>query len=216
MATDVSNQKFPFSLPDLPYAYEALEPSIDKQTMQIHHDKHHKTYVDKLNEAVEKEQGLHSMTLTELLRDLAKLPESIRTAVKNNGGGHLNHDFFWNIMGPPSKAEPGGALAAAIAKSFGTFADFKKRFGDTSGKHFASGWVALAVANGTQMLEIVELSGHEVVDSRAKTGVLILDVWEHAYYLKYQNRRPDFIAAWWNVVNWASAERRFERGSAAR
>ena len=216
MATDVSNQKFPFSLPDLPYAYDALEPSIDKQTMQIHHDKHHKTYVDKLNEAVEKEPGLHSQTLIELLRDLTKLPESIRTAVKNNGGGHLNHDFFWNIMGAPQKREPSGALAEAITKSFGSLADFKKKFGDTSGKHFASGWVALAVNNGTQNLEVVDLNGHEIVDSRTRTGVLILDVWEHAYYLKYQNRRPEFIEAWWNVVNWANAEQRFARGAAAK
>jgi Fe-Mn family superoxide dismutase len=217
VATDVSNQKYPFSLPDLPYAYDALEPSIDRATMQVHHDKHHKTYVDKLNEAVAKEAGLHSMTLTELLRDLTKLPEAIRTAVKNNGGGHLNHDFFWNIMGPQAGgAEPGGALATAISGSFGTFVDFKKKFGDAAGKHFASGWVALALDHASKKLEIVDLNGHEVVDSRAKTGLLILDVWEHAYYLKYQNRRPEFIEAWWNVVNWANVEQRFARAAAAR
>jgi Fe-Mn family superoxide dismutase len=213
---DVSRQTYPFSLPNLPYAYDALEPSIDKQTMQTHHDKHHATYVTKLNETLAKEADLHSLTLEQLLADVSKLPEAIRTAVKNNGGGHLNHDFFWNVMGPASaRKDPRGALGEAIDAAFGSLADFKKKFSDAAGKHFASGWVALALDHASKKLEIVDLNGHDVVNPRAKTGLLILDVWEHAYYLKYQNRRPEFIDAWWNVVSWANVEERFARGSGA-
>jgi Fe-Mn family superoxide dismutase len=213
---DVSRQTYPFSLPNLPYPYEALEPSIDKQTMQFHHDKHHATYVTKLNEALAKEADLHSLTLEQLLVDVDKLPESIRAAVRHNGGGHLNHDFFWNIMGPVSaRKEPRGALGEAIKSAFGAFAGFKQKFSDAAAKHFASGWLALALDNASKKLEIVDLNGHDVVNPRTRTGVLILDVWEHAYYLKYQNRRPEFIEAWWNVVNWDAAEERFARGSAA-
>jgi Fe-Mn family superoxide dismutase len=209
MSTDVSRQTYPFSLPPLPYAYEALEPHVDATTMRLHHDKHHQTYVTKLNEAVATEAALHSKTLADLLRDLDKLPEAIRAAVRNNGGGHLLHDVFWNCMSGQPAREPGGALAAAIRTAFGSFADFRKKFTDASAKHFASGWVTLAHDPHSGALEIVDLKDHETVTPRGMNHLLILDVWEHAYYVKYQNRRPEFIEAFWNVVNWEYAERRF-------
>jgi superoxide dismutase, Fe-Mn family len=215
MFTDVSRQTYPFSLPALPYAYDALEPHIDAKTMQLHHDKHHQTYVTKLNEAVEKQAALHSMTLTELLRDVDKLPEAVRGAVRNNGGGHLLHDIFWNGMSPAAASggarEPGGALAAAIAATFGSFAEFRRKFTDASAKHFASGWVTLAHDPKSGALEIADLKDHETVLPRGRVHLMILDVWEHAYYVKYQNRRPEFIEAFWNVVNWAYAEERFSQ-----
>ena len=211
MPTDVSRQTYPFSLPPLPYAYDALEPHIDAKTMQLHHDKHHQTYVTKLNEALEKDTAQHSKTLTDLLRDLDKLPEAVRVAVRNNGGGHLLHDIFWNSMAAKPAREPGGALAAAIEKSFGSFADFKKKFSDASAKHFASGWVTLADDPHSGALEIVDLKDHETVVPRGMNHLMILDVWEHAYYMKYQNRRPEFIEAFWNVVNWEYAEQRLSR-----
>jgi Fe-Mn family superoxide dismutase len=213
MTTDVSRQNYPFSLPELPYPYDALEPHIDRQTLELHHRKHHQTYVTKLNEALAKESKLHALPLADLLRDPAKLPEAMRTAVKNNGGGHLNHDLFWNSMTPAAKdqgaREPGGELAAAIKSAFGSFEEFKKKFSDASAKHFASGWVALSFDPKTQALEVRDLEDHDTVVPDGHVGLLILDVWEHAYYLKYQNRRPEFIEAFWNVVNWAAAEERF-------
>ena len=212
---NVSRQTYPFSLPDLPYAYDALEPHIDQKTLQLHHRGHHNTYVQKLNEALQKETDLHALTLEELLRDVAKLPESLRAAVANNGGGHVLHDFFWNAMKPAPNAEPRGALAEAINRDFGTAADFRKKFSDASAKHFASGWVTLVLDHDSKKLEIVNLKDHTVPDSRRKTALIILDVWEHAYYLKYQNRRPEFIEAFWNVVNWAHAEEKFARASGA-
>jgi Fe-Mn family superoxide dismutase len=212
---NVSRQTYPFSLPDLPYAYDALEPHIDQKTLQLHHRAHHNAYVTKLNEALQKETGLHAATLEQLLRDAAKLPEAIRTAVVNNGGGHVLHDFFWNAMKPAPNPEPRGALADAIDRDFGSLADFRKKFSDASAKHFASGWVTLVHDHATKKLAIVDLKDHMVPDSRQKTALIILDVWEHAYYLKYQNRRPEFIEAFWNVVNWASAEERFARGAEA-
>jgi Fe-Mn family superoxide dismutase len=213
MFTDVSRQTYPFSLPELPYAYEALEPHIDATTMRLHHDKHHQTYVTKLNEALAKETGLHSKTLADLLRGVDKLPAEIRTAVRNNGGGHLLHDIFWNGLAPAESAggarAPGGALAAAISASFGSLEDFRKKFSDASAKHFASGWVTLAHDPKSRKLEIVNLKDHDTVLPRNQAHLLILDVWEHAYYVKYQNRRPEFIEAFWNVVDWPSVERRF-------
>ena len=206
MTSDVSRQTYPFSLPALPYAYDALEPHIDQKTMQLHHREHHATYVKKLNEALAKEPDLHTLTLAQLLRDADKLPDAIRTAVRNNGGGHLNHDFFWNTLKPAPAKQPRGALADSLAQHFGSIDDFRKKFSDAAAKHFASGWVALALDHATKKLEIVDLKDHEVLDSRTKTGLLILDVWEHAYYLKYQNRRPEFITAYWHVVKWARAE----------
>jgi Fe-Mn family superoxide dismutase len=209
MITDVSRQTYPFSLPALPYAFDALEPHIDAKTLQIHHDKHHQTYVTKLNEALEKQPSLHSITLVDLLRDPTKLPDAVRTAVKNTGGGHLLHDFFWNVMKPGAGGEPGGELAAAIESSFGSFADFRKKFSDAAGKHFASGWVALVANPGSGALEIADLKDHDTYVPRGQVGLVIIDVWEHAYYVKYQNRRPEFIEAFWNVVNWSYAEERF-------
>jgi len=215
MITDVSRQTYPFSLPALPYGFDALEPHIDAKTLQIHHDKHHQTYVTKLNEALEKEPALHSRTLVDLLRDPTKLPDAVRTPVKNNGGGHLLHDFFWNVMAPAQSGgggEPRGELAQAIQAAFGTFADFRRKFSDAAAKHFASGWVALAHDPKTRTLEIVNLKDHETLEPRGQVGLIIIDVWEHAYYVKYQNRRPEFIEAFWNVVNWANAGERFSRG----
>jgi Fe-Mn family superoxide dismutase len=214
MFTDVSRQTYPFSLPALPYPYEALEPHIDATTMHLHHDKHHQTYVTKLNEAVASDASLHAMTLTDLLRDLAKLPEAIRGAVKNNGGGHLLHDIFWNGLVPVAAGgarEPGGELGAAIKTSFGSFETFRKKFSDASATHFASGWVTLAHDPKSQSLEIVNLKDHETVVPRGQVHLMILDVWEHAYYVKYQNRRPEFIEAFWKIVNWAYAEQRFSQ-----
>jgi superoxide dismutase, Fe-Mn family len=206
---DVSRQTYPFSLPELPWPYDALEPHVDQKTLQLHHREHHGTYVKKLNEALAQETAWHTSMLTELLVNSNKLPEAIRVAVRNNGGGHLNHDFFWSSMSPDAAREPAGVLADAIRAAFGSFADFKKKFGETAEKHFASGWVALAFDPRTRELQISDLKDHETLLPRGHVGLLILDVWEHAYYLKYQNRRPEFIEAFWNVVDWAHAEKKF-------
>jgi len=215
VSTDVRRQTFPFSLPDLPYAYDALEPHVDEKTLRIHHREHHATYVKKLNEALEGNASLQRLTLADLLRDPDKLPDAIRAAVKNNGGGHLNHDLFWRSMSPAASPAPRGPLADALSKEFGSFDAFRSQFSEVAGKHFASGWIALALENTAKKLTIVELKDHEVVRGDTSTTVLILDVWEHAYYVKYQNRRPEFIKAFWNVVNWGEAEGRFARGSNA-
>lgn len=209
--TDVARQTYPFELPDLPYPYGALEPHIDEATMRVHHDKHHKTYVDKLNEAVAQHAGLQKLTLIELLRDLDKLPEPVRGAVKNNGGGHYNHDLFWRCMAPGVQHEPRGELGKALGEQFGGFAGFREKFTDVAAKHFASGWVALVAGRGGK-LAIVDLKDHEVPAPWETTPLLIVDVWEHAYYLKYQNRRPEFLTAFWNVVDWAAADRHFSQG----
>jgi len=211
--TEAARQAYPFTLAELPYSYPALEPHIDQKTLQLHHRGHHATYVKKLNEAIKKAPDLQKLTLAELLGDLARVPEDIRTAVRNNGGGHLNHDFFWNSMTPDAAQArpPQGALAEALDASFGSFDAFREKFSTAAANHFASGWVALYVEHATKKLGIANLKDHEVLDSRAKTGLLILDVWEHAYYLKYQNRRPEFIDAFWNVVNWAHAAELHER-----
>ena len=205
MLVDVTRQKYPFSLPDLPYAYDALEPHFDQKTMQLHHREHHATYVKKLNEALAKEDSLQQLTLAQLLRDPAKLPDAVRTAVVNNGGGHMLHDLFWNSLTPAPAKEPQGALAEALNASFGSLAEFRKQFGASAAAHFASGWVALTVEHASQKLAIEDLKDHTVPRPGEKTVVLILDVWEHAYYLKFQNRRPEFIEAFWKVVNWAHA-----------
>jgi Fe-Mn family superoxide dismutase len=212
VAEYVSRQTYPFSLPDLPYAFGALEPHIDEKTLRIHHDGHHATYVKKLNEALAGDQSLHRLTLAELLRDLDKLPEALRSAVKDNGGGHLNHDLFWRSMSPGPTRAPQGPLGDALAKSFGSFDAFRTQFSDAAAKHFASGWVALVRETTGKTLSIVDLKDHEV-PRLDDTTILILDVWEHAYYVKYQNRRPEFITAFWNIVDWISAEDRFARGT---
>ncbi len=211
--TAAARQTYPFTLNDLPYAYDALEPHVDQKTLQLHHRGHHATYVKKLNEAVAKHGDLHSRTLAELLARQDLLPPEIRTAVRNNGGGHLNHDFFWNGLTPAPARTPSGALGDALGRQFGSFQEFRAKFSDAAAKHFASGWVALAVENGSGKLEIVDLKDHEVLGP-GRTGLLIIDVWEHAYYLKYQNRRPEFIEAFWNVANWTFAVEMFERAGA--
>lgn len=213
--TDVSRQTYPFTLPDLPYPHGALEPHIDETTMRLHHDKHHKAYVDKLNEALAKETALQKLTLIELLRDVDKLPDALRKAVKNNGGQHYNHDLFWNSLAPAGGAhDAGGELGKAIAAEFGSFAGFKEKFSDTAVKHFASGWVAL-VAGRDGRLRIVDLKDQEVPMPWEATPLFIIDVWEHAYYVKYQNRRPEFVAAFWNVLDWSGADARFGRSRVA-
>ena len=208
---DAARQTYPFALPDLPYAYDALEPHIDQKTLQIHHRGHHAAYVKKLNEAVAKHADLHRFTLAELLRDAERIPGDIRTAVINNGGGHLNHDIFWNSMTPRAEKQPSGSLADALASRYGSFEEFRRKFSEHAAAHFASGWVALSLDLTTRTLEIVELHEHTVLKPDAQACLLILDIWEHAYYLKYQNKRPEFIEAFWNVVNWAQATENFER-----
>ena len=210
-APDAASQSYPFVLGDLPFAYDALEPHFDQKTLQLHHRGHHATYVKKLNEALSKLPDLQHLTLAELLADCARLPAELRTAVKNNGGGHLNHDLFWSVLAPPAAQSPQGAFAQALDREFGSLGGFQKKFSDTAAKHFASGWVALTLERSSKKLEIVDLQDHEVVAPGTKTALLILDIWEHAYYLKYQNRRPEFIEAFWNVVNWQQVAERFDR-----
>lgn len=197
-------------LPPLPYDYAALEPHIDSQTMQIHHDKHHAAYVNNLNAALEKYSNLQSQSAEDLVRDLNSVPEDIRTAVRNNGGGHVNHTMFWESMGPNGGGEPTGALADAINDSFGSFEDFKKQFNDAGTKRFGSGWVWL-VRGSDGKLQITSTANQDNPISEGQTPILGNDVWEHAYYLKYQNRRPEYLTAWWNVVNWEEVSKRFEQ-----
>ena len=211
---NVSRQTYPFNLPDLPYAYDALEPHIDGKTLRIHHREHHGTYVKKLNEALSGDAQLQKLTLAQLLNDTDSLPAPIRAAVKNNGGGHFNHDLFWRSMTPSTEREPRGALATALEKEFGSVEAFRTKFSDIAAKHFASGWVALTLSHATKLLSIVDLKDHEVVRAADASVILILDVWEHAYYVKHQNRRPEFITAFRNVVDWAQAEEKFSRGGA--
>jgi len=198
----------PFTLPDLPYAHDALEPSVDKETMQIHHGKHHNAYVTNVNKALESAPELAGVSLEDLLADgCAKVPENIRTAVRNNGGGHYNHSLFWTVMGPKGGGTPSGALAAAINSAFGSFDNFKEKFSAAGATRFGSGWAWLAAAGGK--LEVYSTPNQDSPVMQGHVPVLGLDVWEHAYYLKYQNRRPEYIGAWWNVVNWAEVEKRF-------
>ncbi len=194
-------------LPDLPYSHAALEPHIDEQTMQIHHGKHHNAYVTKLNAALDSHPDLHDKALHDLLADIESVPEDIRGAVRNNGGGHANHSLFWEIMGPSGGGEPAGDLAEAINAAFGSFESFKDAFSANGATRFGSGWSWLVVSGGT--LEAYSTPNQDSPLMENKTPILGLDVWEHAYYLKYQNRRPDYIAAWWNVVNWDEVARRF-------
>jgi len=188
-----------FSLPQLPYGFDALEPHIDTTTMQIHHGKHHQTYVNNLNAAIEKAPELANKSLEQLMRGVDKVPEAVRAAVRNNGGGHWNHSAFWEWMSP-SGGEPAGALADALQDSFGGLDKFKEQWSAAGVARFGSGWVWL-IKNGSK-LSITSTPNQDNPLMEGKTPILGLDVWEHAYYLKYQNRRPDYIAAWWNVVNW--------------
>ena len=200
----------PFTLPDLPYAYNALEPHIDEQTMRIHHDKHHAAYVNNLNAALEGQAALQSRSLDDLLRGLDAVPESARAAVRNNGGGHWNHTMFWEIMAPGGATAPDGALAKAIDAELGGFDKFKEALAKAATTRFGSGWAWLVLDGGK--LAITSTPNQDTPVMEGKHAVLGCDVWEHAYYLKYQNRRPDYVAAWWNTVNWTVVGTRYEAG----
>src|SRR5690625_525359 len=189
-----------FQLPDLPYAYDALEPTIDKETMNIHHTKHHNTYVTNLNAALEGHDDLQGQSIEDLISDLDSVPENIRTAVRNNGGGHANHSLFWTILSPNGGGEPSGELADKINEKFGSFDAFKEQFQNAAATRFGSGWAWLVVTNGE--LEVTSTANQDSPIMEGKTPILGLDVWEHAYYLNYQNRRPDYAKAFWNIVNW--------------
>jgi superoxide dismutase, Fe-Mn family len=200
----------PFSLPSLPYAADALEPHIDKMTMEIHHGKHHNAYVTNLNKALESATNLANKTVEELLaNNCAIVPDNIKTAVRNNGGGHINHSMFWTIMGPKAGGPPTGALADAIKSAFGGFDQFKEKFNAAATTRFGSGWAWL-VKDGSGKLDVISTANQDSPVMEGKFPIMGLDVWEHAYYLKYQNRRPDYIGAWWNVVNWAEIAKRFK------
>jgi Fe-Mn family superoxide dismutase len=199
---------YPFKLPDLPYAFDALEPHIDAKTMEVHHDKHHAAYTNKLNEALEKHAALQSKSIEELLRDIDGVSEDIRTAVRNNGGGYANHAMFWEIMGPGGGGEPSGALADAIRSTFGSFDDFRQKLSGAGANQFGSGWGWLVV--GGNGLEVYSTPNQDSPLMKGHRPVLGVDVWEHAYYLKYQNRRPDYLAAWWNTLNWDEIGRRYD------
>lgn len=194
-----------FTLPDLPYAYTALEPHIDEETMRIHHDKHHATYVDKLNAALENNPELLALPIEELMSNLNTLPGNIREAVRNHGGGHINHSLFWSIMSPQGGGKPTGELARNIDSTFTSFEGFQEEFAKVASTHFGSGWAWLVVDNGT--LRILSLPNQDTPVSNGLSPILGLDIWEHAYYLHYQNRRPDYVKAWWEVVNWPEVER---------
>ena len=198
----------PFSLPPLPYPSDALEPHIDKMTMEIHHGKHHNAYVTNLNKALESAPNLANKTVEELLaNNCAIVPDAIKTAVRNNGGGHINHSMFWTILSKSGGGQPSGVLADAIKSTFGGFDAFKEKFNAAATTRFGSGWAWL-VRDGSK-LDILSTANQDSPVMEGKFPIMGLDVWEHAYYLKYQNRRPDYIAAWWNVVNWAEIEKRF-------
>jgi len=194
-------------LPPLPYASDALEPYIDKMTMEIHHDKHHAAYVTNLNKALENLPELQSLSIEELLAHLDRVPENVRTMVRNNGGGHLNHSLFWKLMKKGGGGEPKGPLVDAIKSTFGSFADFKSKFGQAGATRFGSGWAWLFVKDGKLVVESTPNQDNPVMNGGKP--VMGLDVWEHAYYLKYQNRRPEYIEAWWNVLNWDEIEKNF-------
>lgn len=195
-----------FELPDLPYGYDALEPYIDEQTMKLHHTKHHQAYIDKVNKALEGKDEWSSKTVEEILSDLDSVPEDIRTVVRNNGGGHYNHAMFWQIMAPGQSGKPEGNVASAIDAAFGSFDNFKEKFAEAAASRFGSGWAWLIDKDGK--LEIASTANQDCPISEGAKPILGLDVWEHAYYLKYQNRRPEYIDAWWKVVNWPEVSRR--------
>lgn len=205
---EAKDQKYPFNLPALEYDYDVLEPVIDAETMKLHHDKHHQAYVDKLNEAVAKNSDLQNKTLSEILSNLDAVPEDIRSAVRNNGGGHVNHSMFWTIM-KSGGGEPSGKLAAAIDGSFGSFDEFKTKFNDAGVKQFGSGWVFVTVSG--DKLDIGSMPNQDTPLHKGIEPLFGNDVWEHAYYLKYNNRRPDYLKAWWDVADWEAIAERYER-----
>jgi superoxide dismutase, Fe-Mn family len=196
-----------FTLPALPYAYDALEPHIDARTMEIHHTKHHQTYVNNLNAAIEKAPELQGKSLDDLMRGVNSVPEAVKTAVRNNGGGHWNHSMFWELMAPGKGGEPTGGLADAIKQAFGDFSKFKEQFTAAATGRFGSGWAWLVNDGGKLSITSTPNQDNPLMDG--KRAILGLDVWEHAYYLKYQNRRPEYITAWWNVVNWDAVASRY-------
>lgn len=207
----MATQTAPFSLPALPYAFSALEPHIDARTMEIHHGKHHQAYINNLNAALEGQADLQGLSLEQLLaNNLAKVPESIRGAVRNNGGGHHNHSLFWEIMAPNAGGAPSGKIAEAIAQTFGDFETFKKQFAQAAAMRFGSGWAWLVV-NSEGKLQVYSTANQDSPLMEGHKPLLGLDVWEHAYYLHYQNRRPDYVAAFWNVVNWNKVNELFAR-----
>jgi Fe-Mn family superoxide dismutase len=196
-----------YQLPPLPYPFDALEPTIDARTMEIHHDRHHGAYVNNVNAALEGHPDLASMSIEDLMKNIDRVPDAIKTAVRNNGGGHANHSMFWQIMKKGGGGEPSGDLANAINSSFGSFDEFKDAFSKAAAGRFGSGWAWLVVNNGK--LEVMSTANQDSPYMEGKTPILGLDVWEHAYYLNYQNRRPDYISAWWNVVNWDEVGKRY-------
>jgi len=197
------------NLPPLPYAFDALEPYIDARTMEIHHDKHHGGYVTNLNKALEGHPELQKLPVEELLAQIAKVPEAVRTAVRNNGGGHMNHSMFWTSMKKGGGGEPSGDLADAVKKAFGSYGDFRKAFTQAATTRFGSGWAWLLIRGGKLTIESTANQDNPVMEGGK--AVLGLDVWEHAYYLKYQNRRPEYIEAWWNTINWAQVADNFAK-----
>jgi len=197
-----------FVLPELPYAFDALEPHIDARTMEIHHDKHHAGYVKNLNAALENHPALAGKPLAELVSDPDSLPEAVRTAVRNNGGGHFNHSLFWTVMSPNGGGAPAGELASAIDSAFGSFDSFKETFSKAAATRFGSGWAWLGMQNGK--LTVISMPNQDAPLMAGVNPILGIDVWEHAYYLKYQNRRGDYVSAWWNVVNWGEVARRYQ------
>jgi Fe-Mn family superoxide dismutase len=202
----------PFTLPNLPYAHDALEAAIDKMTMEIHHGKHHKTYVDNLNKALESQAALQSKAIEQILRDIKSVPENIRQAVINNGGGHANHTMFWEIMGPGAGGQPSGPLADAIKAGFGDFAAFQAKMKEAALGRFGSGWAWLVYADGK--LQVVHTANQDSPYMNGQAPVMGIDVWEHAYYLRYQNRRADYVDAWWAVANWNAIGERFSKAKA--
>ncbi len=198
-----------YELPPLPYDYNALEPHISRETMELHHDKHHATYVTNLNNAVKDNPDLANKSAEDLVKNLNSVPENIRTAVRNNGGGHVNHTFFWEIMRPGGSKQPTGALAEAINQTFGGFDQFKQQFNAAAAGRFGSGWAWLTVGPGGK-LEISSTANQDSPLTEGKTPILGVDVWEHAYYVDYRNRRPDYLNAWWNVVNWDEVGKRYD------
>ena len=212
--TFTENDDMAFELPPLPYAADALEPHIDAQTMQIHHGKHHAAYVNNLNAALEKAPEWQKRSLDDIVRNVGQVPEAVRTAVRNNGGGHWNHSMFWQIMGPKGRGEPSGTLADGIKQAFGSFDDFKKQFAAAAAGRFGSGWAWLVVEGGKLAITSTPNQDNPLMDG--KQAILGLDVWEHAYYLKYQNRRPDYVTAWWNVVNWSEVAKRHDQARQGR
>ena len=198
-----------YELPPLPYAFDALEPHIDAQTMQIHHDKHHATYVAKLNEALEKDAASQGKGLEDLLRGINEVPESIRGAVRNHGGGHHNHSLFWEVMGPGGGSEASGDVADAITRDLGSFQAFKEKLTNAAANQFGSGWGWLVSDGGK--LDVIARPNQDSPLMEGKTPILGVDVWEHAYYLRYQNRRPDYLAAWWNTINWQAVNQRYAK-----